>query len=149
MMYYFRVYTSLHVLAWISHLQGVRKPWNIAKHLVALHIFSCLLTYHIDIAHSADRPYVQWNTVAYRVGRVWGVQTPPKYRNFDKVPKIKKILIYEMKFVVPNYSCLQNPWLGGHCPQTPILSVLNWICWTPPQKKKNSWVCHWWNSGEK
>jgi len=23
--------------------------------------------------------------------------------------KIKKILLYEMKFLVPNYSCLQNP----------------------------------------
>jgi hypothetical protein len=41
---------------------------------------------------------------------VWGVQpTPPKFRNFDKVPKIKKILLYEMKFLVPNYSCFQNP----------------------------------------
>jgi len=28
-----------------------------------------------------------------------------------KVPKIKKSLVYEMKFHVPNYSCLQNPWL--------------------------------------
>jgi len=26
-----------------------------------------------------------------------------------KIPKIKKILLYEMKFLVPNYSCLQNP----------------------------------------
>jgi len=26
-----------------------------------------------------------------------------------KVPKIKKILLYEMKFLLPNYSCLQNP----------------------------------------
>ena len=25
-----------------------------------------------------------------------------------KVPKIKKLLLYEMKFLVPNYSCLQN-----------------------------------------
>jgi hypothetical protein len=33
----------------------------------------------------------------------------PKFRNFDEVPKIKKIFLYEMKFVVPNYSCLQNP----------------------------------------
>jgi hypothetical protein len=40
----------------------------------------------------------------------WGVQTPPtKFRNFDKVPKIKKNLLYEMKFLVPNYSCLQKP----------------------------------------
>ena len=27
----------------------------------------------------------------------------------NKVPKIKKILLYEMKFHVPNYTCLQNP----------------------------------------
>ena len=26
-----------------------------------------------------------------------------------KVPTIKNILLYEMKFLVPNYSCLQNP----------------------------------------
>jgi hypothetical protein len=39
-----------------------------------------------------------------------GFEPPsPKFRNVDKVPKIKKILLYEMKFVVPNYSCLQNP----------------------------------------
>ena len=40
-----------------------------------------------------------------------------------------------MKFLVPNYSCLQNPWLGGYGPQIPVLSVLNWICWTPPPNK--------------
>jgi len=28
--------------------------------------------------------------------------------NSLKVPKIKKILLYEMKFFVPNYNCLQN-----------------------------------------
>jgi hypothetical protein len=27
-------------------------------------------------------------------------------RNSLKVPKIKKILLYEMKFLVPNYNCL-------------------------------------------
>ena len=52
--------------------------------------------------------------------------------NSLKVPKINKILLYEMKFLVPNYSCLQNPWLGGYHPQIPVLSVLNWICWPPP-----------------
>ena len=55
--------------------------------------------------------------------------------NSLKVPKIKKMLLYEMKFLVPNYSCLQDPWLGGYRPQIPFLSlssVLNWICWTPP-----------------
>ena len=64
--------------------------------------------------------------------------------NSLKVPKIKKILLYEVKFLVPNYNCLQNPWLGGYHPQIPVLSVLNWICWTP--SKQNSWVhlwCHW------
>jgi len=29
--------------------------------------------------------------------------------NSLKVQKIKKILLYEMKFLVLNYSCLQNP----------------------------------------
>ena len=41
-----------------------------------------------------------------------------------KVPKIKKILLYEMKFLVPNDNCLQNPWLGGYRPQIPVLSVV-------------------------
>ena len=42
-----------------------------------------------------------------------------------------------MKFLVPIYSCLQKPWLGGYCPQIPVLSVLcpqlNLL--TPPQTK--------------
>jgi hypothetical protein len=42
-----------------------------------------------------------------------------------------------MKFLVPNYSCLQNPWLGGYHPQIPIISVLcpqlNLL--NPPRKK--------------
>jgi hypothetical protein len=42
----------------------------------------------------------------------------------NKVSKIKKILPYEIKFLLPNYSCLQNPWLGGYRPQIPVLSVL-------------------------
>ena len=56
--------------------------------------------------------------------------------------KIKKILLYEMKFLVPNYSCLQKSWLGGYRPQIPfsLSSVLNWICWNPPEQ--TSWVRH-------
>jgi len=56
--------------------------------------------------------------------------------NSLQVPKIKKILLYEMKFLVPNYSCLQTPWPGGYAPRSPfsLSSVLNWICWTPPKK---------------
>ena len=44
--------------------------------------------------------------------------------NRIKVPKVNKILLYEMKFLVPNYSCLQNPCLGGYRSQIPVLSVL-------------------------
>ena len=42
-----------------------------------------------------------------------------------------------MKFLVPNYSCLQNPWLGATAPRSPfsLSFVLNWICWTPPPNK--------------
>jgi len=62
--------------------------------------------------------------------------------NSLKVPKIKKILWYEMKFLIPNYSCLQNPWLVGYHQQISVLFVLNWICWTP-SPEQNSWVRHW------
>ena len=47
--------------------------------------------------------------------------------NSLKVPKIKKILLYGMKFLVPNYGCLQSPWIWDCRPQIPFLSVL------PPQ----------------
>jgi hypothetical protein len=42
-----------------------------------------------------------------------------------------------MKFLVPNYSCLQNPRLGATAPRSPfsLSSVLNWICWTTPPTK--------------
>jgi len=63
--------------------------------------------------------------------------------NSLKIPTIKKFLLYEMKFLVPNYSCLQKPWLGGYRPQIPVLSVLcpQPNCWTP--REQNSWVRHW------
>ena len=65
--------------------------------------------------------------------------------NSSKVPKIRKILLYEMKFLVPNYSCLQNPWLGEYRPQIPVLSVLNWICWTSSPNKIPGYAtaCQW------
>jgi len=53
-----------------------------------------------------------------------------------KVPKMKKILLNELKVLLPNYNCLQNPWLGGYRPQIPVLPVLNWVCWNPPPPKK-------------
>ena len=42
-----------------------------------------------------------------------------------------------MKFLVPNYSCLQNPWLRGYRPQIPVLSVLSpqLNLLKPPRKK--------------
>ena len=43
-----------------------------------------------------------------------------------------------MKFLVPNYSCLQNSWLGGYHPQIPVLSAfspqLNLLNSPPPKK---------------
>ena len=55
--------------------------------------------------------------------------------NSLKVTNIKKILLYEMKFLVRNYSCLQNPWLGDYRPQflvlCPQLNLLN-----PPPRTK-------------
>jgi len=60
--------------------------------------------------------------------------------NSLKVPKIKKHLLHETKFPVPNYSSLQNLWLGGGglLPPDPrfLISVLNLICWTPPPPEK-------------
>ena len=58
--------------------------------------------------------------------------------NSLQVLKIKKILLYEMKFPVPSYSCLQNPWLEGYRPQIPVLYVLcpqpNLLNPPPPNK---------------
>ena len=52
--------------------------------------------------------------------------------NSLKVPKIKKILLYEMKFLVPNYSYLQIRGLPPPDPRSlcPQLNLLN-----PPRKK--------------
>ena len=64
--------------------------------------------------------------------------------NSLKVPKIKNILLYEMKFLVPNYSCVRKPWLGGYRPQIPVLSVLfPQLNLLNSPTKKNSWVRHW------
>ena len=54
--------------------------------------------------------------------------------NSLKVPKIKNILLYEMKFLVRNYSCLQNPWPGGYHPQIPILHPQLNLLNPPPNK---------------
>ena len=59
--------------------------------------------------------------------------------------KNKKILLYEVKFLVPNYSCLQNHWLGGYRPPDPRslcpLSSTEFV--EPPSPpEQNSWVRH-------
>ena len=62
--------------------------------------------------------------------------------NSLKVPKIKKILLYEMEIPVRNYRCLQNPWLEVYWSQItvfcPQLNLMN-----PPPPEQNSWVPHW------
>ena len=59
--------------------------------------------------------------------------------NSLRVPKIKKILLYEMKFLVPNCSCLQNPWLTGLPPPDPRsvcpLSSTEFVEPPPPRTK--------------
>ena len=48
-----------------------------------------------------------------------------------------------MKFLVPNYSYLQNPWLGGYRPRIPVLSVLcPKLNLLNPPPEQNSWVRH-------
>jgi len=55
-----------------------------------------------------------------------------------------------MKFRVPNSSYLQDPWLGGYCPQIHILSVLcpllNFL--NPSPTEKNFWESHWFQQHE-
>jgi hypothetical protein len=41
-----------------------------------------------------------------------------------------------MKFLVPNYSCLQNPWLGGCRSPIPVLSSTEFVEPPPPKKKR-------------
>ena len=41
-----------------------------------------------------------------------------------------------MKFLVPNYNCLQNPWLGGSCPQIPVLCPLSSTEFVEPSPNK-------------
>ena len=48
-----------------------------------------------------------------------------------------------MKFLVPNYSCLQNPWLGCYRPQIPVFSVLCPQLNLLTLHEQNSWVRHW------
>ena len=47
------------------------------------------------------------------------------------------ILLYEMKFLVPNYSCLQNSWLGGLPPPDPrsLCPLSSTEVVEPPQNK--------------
>ena len=58
--------------------------------------------------------------------------------NSLKVPKIKKTLLFEKQFLVPNYSCLHNPWLGGLPPADPrFLCPLSSTEFTNPPPNPN------------
>ena len=64
--------------------------------------------------------------------------------NSLKVPKVKKILLHEITFFVPNYSYLQNPSLGDYHPPDPCsLCPLSSTEFVEPPSEQNSWVCHW------
>jgi len=60
--------------------------------------------------------------------------------NSLEVPIIKKILLYEMEFLAPNYSCLQNHWLRGypHPPNPPSPLSSNKYLQPPPRPKTPS-----------
>jgi len=58
--------------------------------------------------------------------------------NSFKVPKIKEVLLYEMKFLVPNYSCLQNAWLGATAPRSPFSLSTEFV--GPPTNKIPGYV---------
>ena len=60
-----------------------------------------------------------------------------------KVLKTEKFLLYKMKFLVPNYSCLQKPWLVGYQRQILVFSVLcpQLKLFKLPNEQK-SWVRH-------
>ena len=64
--------------------------------------------------------------------------------NSLKIPKIKKILLYEMTLLVlyRNTAASRTPDYVATAPRSPfsLSSVLNRICWTPPPEQ-NSWVC--------
>jgi hypothetical protein len=79
----------------------------------------------------------QWRA---EVGGGWWFNPPPPRnsevltklsRNSLKVPKIKKMLPYEMNFLVPNYGCkpLTRALPPPRSPSS-LSSALNWICWT-------------------
>ena len=74
--------------------------------------------------------------------------------NSLKVPKIKKILLYEMTFHVTNYSCLQNPVLcplkSGFCACCHHISTglytlnteLGAVCWNEAPFLEVFWIAH-------
>ena len=65
--------------------------------------------------------------------------------NSLKVPKIKKILLYEKKFLVPNCSCPQIPVLPVHCPQLNLwnLPTRTKFLGTPPFVRETQVTSNW------
>jgi hypothetical protein len=79
-----------------------------------------------------------------------GVQPPPSeiskfWQSWAEIvikyQELRKF--YCMKFLIPNYSCLQNPWLGGLPPPDPqSLCPLSSTEFVEPPSEQNSWVGH-------
>jgi hypothetical protein len=141
-----------------SHIEWQPLTSSVQEYVVRLWVLTLLKTwsYHPPLCKPQSSKqglcFIFLYSVAYRGkrGGLGGSDPPPPRnstvltklsRNSLKVPNIKKLLLHEMKFLVRNYICLQNPWLGRYCPQIPVLSGLIWISCTPPPKQ-NSWVCH-------
>jgi hypothetical protein len=88
----------------------------------------------------------QWRT---EKGGWGGWNLPPKFKRFDKAePNSHFRGIYIHNNVIRirvSFICKSSgtPDKGATAPRSPfsLPSVLNWICWTPPPRKK-SWVRH-------
>ena len=62
-----------------------------------------------------------------------------KYQKWRKCYHMKWNFLYQIT------AASRTPDWGATAPRSPfsLSSVPNWICWTPPPPKKNSWVRHW------
>ena len=62
--------------------------------------------------------------------------------NSLKLPKIKKILRWWNEISYTKLMLPPAPLSNGYRQKIPVLSIFNWICWTP-SPEQNSWLRHW------
>ena len=55
--------------------------------------------------------------------------------NSLKCQKLRNFYYMKWNFLYQITAASRIPEWGVTTPKIPILSVLNWICWTPPEKK--------------